>query len=60
MGVMHIPGHEKQGPREVGLDEIREGDGRLPSVPALPDEDEYRVRHRKPPCARHVRGGGSR
>ena len=31
MGVMHIPGHEKQGPREVGLDEIREvmGDCRL-------------------------------
>lgn len=31
MGVMHIPGHEKQGPREVRLDEIREvmGDCRL-------------------------------
>lgn len=31
MGVMHIPGHEKQGPREVALDEIREvmGDCRL-------------------------------
>lgn len=31
MGVMHIPGHEKQRPREVGLDEIREvmGDCRL-------------------------------
>ena len=23
MGVMHIPGHEHQGPREVSLDEIR-------------------------------------
>lgn len=31
MGVMHIPGHEKQGPREVSLNEIRTvlGDCRL-------------------------------
>ena len=31
MGVMHIPGHEHQGPREVSLDEIRAvlGDCRL-------------------------------
>lgn len=35
MGVMHIPGHTHQAPREVALEEIEAVLGDCPSLPAL-------------------------
>ena len=50
MGVMHIPGHTHQAPREVALEEIEAvlGDCHLCQL------YQYRVWRGKPPRPRHV------
>ena len=52
MGVMHIPGHTHQAPREVALEEIEAVLGDC--LPALPVASQYRVWRGKPPRSRDV------
>lgn len=60
MGVMHIPGHSHQAPREVALEEIEAVLGECHLCPALPVAPQHRVWRGKPPRSRDVywRGTG--